>query len=481
MNRFLEAALNIGTFGYYSHAKLRDYEKSIRDGSLAGTNFNSGAGGFVRVVPMGGDSTSRLFQKQNVRMLRNYAEFSTWVRAGLDIYRSFISQAQRQVEPYDPSKPMDEGVKRAIEELLAHPNAYGDSYAELIEQFVEDYKVLGHGVLEKRNRLNGTPGELYVLDAGLFGFVPDWSGDPKQPRYGYVQGYDNLERVSNVSKVEGTTAWLYDKDCMVLINRRRSYDLLGLSDLEVLDQKIRALLEGDDYLFNQVLQAAPNGALSLGRGTTRQQVEDLRQQIQAVKRAFVIIGGVDNDKTTYIPFNATARELQILDTQEWFVRQVAAVFQIPTSMLALAVDTSRANTEAMLDNAMEGLMVALEKVLQVENSQIVQTFGPHSAHNCKLTCPILSQKDEQRQASISQILVANQPISSINEQRAANGLEQLELDIANEILLQGPNGLTPLSELAKQFGSNFDNDINTQVGNFLDNNASKATKRYSKR
>jgi hypothetical protein len=301
----------------------------------------------------------------------------------------------------------------------------------------EDFLVVGHGAIERQNLRNGQPYRLYPLDAARLAFNSEWDGsDPDWPRYAYLEDYtsDNIEY------------WMLDRHAMVLVNTERSYDILGLSHVEVLDQKIRALLEGDDYLLSQVQQSAPNGALYLGRQAGKEKIEDLRQQISAVKRAFVILGGTEDPK--YIPFSATARELQVLESQEWFVRQVAAIFGIPTSMLALAVDTSRANTEAMLDNALEALIVMLTIFRDMENSQLVRSYGPLEEINLMIEYPILSQKDELQQAQINQTQLAGMAWASINEARRASGLEQLDDEIANEILVDnGTDGLVPLSIL----------------------------------
>jgi hypothetical protein len=358
--------------------------------------------------------------------------------------------------PVDSKKPMNQEVKAQIEALLRHPNPMDYSYSQLKEMSVEDYLVIGQGAMEKQNYRDGRPYRLYPLDGARLAFIAEWDGeDQEAPRYAYLDP-DFIQL--SVEEKNNSTRWLKNRHAVVMVNTERSYDLLGLSHVEILIRIIMGLLEGDDYLYTQIAQAAPNGALTLGRGISKQQVEDLRQQIASVRRAFVILGNMDNPQ--YIPFSATAREMQVLDSQEWFVRQVAAVFNLSTASLKLAVDTSRANTESMSDDDDEGLIQALEMVRDIENAQIVETYGPPEEHNCMIDYPILNRKDALKQAQIGQIQGGNQAFATPNEIRTSNGLEALPNPAANEVWLNAGKGigLIALSQLDQQLQNDPDGD-----------------------
>ncbi len=62
-----------------------------------------------------------------------------------------------------------------------------------------------------------------------------------------------------------------------------------------------------------------------------------------------------------------AEELKILDGCEWFVRQVAAFFNISTAKPKLAVDTYRTNTESMLADDLEAIEGDLTRIIELEN------------------------------------------------------------------------------------------------------------------
>jgi len=421
---------------------LESENKSLRDAAITG-QYDSSSGS-ISLFPSpylsnDGPNTTRLFKKRNVRMLRNYAEYSVWVRAAIDIYRNVIEQAEWKLSPADSSQPINNRSFCEIKSLLENPNHTGTPYSTIKGQMIEDYLVLGHGVIEKAVNRDLTPYQLTPIDAARFAFVPGWDGtDPSKPRYAQVD--------LSGSKVE---RWFANPMAMVMVNRPRTYDPLGLGHVEMLDFCVRSLLEGDDYLFNNVLTGSANGVLNLGVGVNKQQVDEFRQQLNASKRALAIIGGVEN--TSYVRFNGTEAEMRVLDTQVWFVRQIAAIFQLSTAALRLAVDQSRANTEAMLENDQEGPGALLWHVRQAENAALVKPFDITGYDNLVLDYPIMSRSDAKQQAEISQIQTANTPWVTINEARRANGQPPIDMRAADEILVQSPGGLIPLSQIEGQY------------------------------
>lgn len=414
------------------------FVKSLRDLAVTGDTITTPQGS-VGVVRTFNSPESNLFKKQNVKMLRNYAEFSIWVRAALDIYRQAISQAQWTLTPFDPEKPTNRTVDNKVRAVLVKPNEARQPYSEIQEQFVEDHLVVGHGANELLLRRNTELMSIVPRDAATIGIVKGWDGtDPAKPRYAII------------NPAGQPLQYFADAQMMTLVNRPRSYDQLGLSHVEVLDTTVKALLSGDEYFLRQVTSPAPNGALSLGMGITQAQVDEVRAQIQNVKHKFMVMGGTTDPK--FIGFNATEDEMKLLDTQVWFVRQVAAVFQLPTAVLQLSVDTSRANTEAMLKNSDSGPGALLWRIRELENMRVVGSFGPVEKHNVLLDYPIMGKRDEKAQAEVTRTGLGGRGWITINEARKANGQEMLEdLEIADEVLLTVGGNVVPLSVLNDQF------------------------------
>jgi hypothetical protein len=442
MGKLTHFLKNAATFGYANRfdtevGALKEELKSLRDQSLTGDSYQTGLGS-VGVIRTSTGETSRLFKKQNIRTLRNYAEFSVWVRAAIDIYRDIVARAEWKLGPFDPKLPVNEGVEREIKKLLDEPNSARKPYSVLQEELTEDFLVLGHGVIELGLRNDATPYQLLPLDAGRLAFVQGWDGtDPRVPRYAvYDAGGMKVLR------------WLADPMALVLVNRSRSYDLLGLSHVEMLDLAVRALIETDDFFLREAQNPTKTGMLNLGQGVTQPQVDEVRRQLTTQRHPFGVMGGAEG--ASYIPFNGTEREMRMLDRQTWFVREVAAIFQVPISKLQVKAEgMTRASTEAQFDEMEEGPAALLWRLREAENQSIVLRFGTRDENNIVLDYPIMSRKDEKRQAEVSKLRLGGQSYSSVNEARRDGGLPPLDdMPVADDVLINVPQGPPiPLSVL----------------------------------
>lgn len=414
--------------------------KSLRDGvgGTGGGDVTTTAGANVVVARTKDGNTARLFKKRNVLMLRNYAEYSTNVRSAIDIYRNCIEQAECQIVPADPKKPVNERVKRDIEAMLRRPNESGEPYSEIKGKFIEDFLVIGHGALEKAIRRDTSPYNIFPLDAARVCFTVGWDGtDQGVPRYAELDDLGQVRR------------WLPDAMAMSLVNRPRSYDRLGLSHVETLDMAVRALLEGDDHFLQQMIDRTPGGVLDLGEGFTKPQVDQFRAEIQQLRSYFAVMSGGKNAK--FVPFNASERDVRMLDKLLYFKRQVAAIFQLPLASLGETVDTSRANTDALLENADKGPGALLWRIRGMEQAQIVERFGPVAEHNCMIDYPVMSRKDEKQQAEVSKTQTGGVGWVSINQAARDAGKPTVDLPIADEIILKTRDGYVPLSALNAQY------------------------------
>ena len=412
--------------------------KSLDDQMLGG-GLDGGSANSALVVLRGtvGDM-SRLFVKRRVLLLRQYAEHSEPVRAAIDIYRNCIEQAEWQVVPYDQTRPMNERVRKEIEALLSRVNGF-EPYSTVKGKFTEDFLVVGHGSVELGINRDTTPWGLFALDAERVAFVPGWDGtDPRLPRYCELTFDRQVKR------------WLPDQMCMTLVNRPRSYRPArplarraaghlhprappGERPVPPADDRPHA---GRGLRPRRGLHQRAGGRLPPGDSTDQ---EFLRRHLR-------------REESKFIQFNASERDLKALEKLLFFKRMVAAIFQLPLAVLGELVDASRANTEALLENADKGPGALLWRIKEMENQHIAQKWGPLVEHNCMIDYPIMSRKDEKQQAEISSIQTGKSAWASTNEARRAAGLEAIAgLRVADEVLVPTSAGPIPLSVLNAQF------------------------------
>lgn len=396
------------------------------------------AAGFAIIDQGGTKAYSTLLQQTNVDLFRNYAKYSTWVRAAIDYHRRMLGRASFEIIQIDSTaKPtrVDKRVKAETENLLRHPNAADESYGTIKEQWIEDYLVIGHGVAELDLRRDLTPMSIRILDAAKIGFVRDWDGtDRTTPRF-----------CEFTDKNGGTIKrYLAHEQVLCMVNRPMSDTKLGLSHVAILHRTVLALLSGEEWLIKQLLQPMPDSMLSLGEGTTKQQADDFKYQIQQVRDKLVVIGGAKDPKV--LRLSGTAEEMKILDGQEWYVRQVAAVFGMSTAKLKLAVDLSRANGETMMDDDLEMITGELTRIEELETATFINRYSYMGEINLKFSYPIMQRKDEKQQADIAKTQTG-QAWTSINEARTRTGekpLEGKDFPYADEPILNMGKGGIPL-------------------------------------
>jgi len=146
--------------------------------------------------------------------------------------------------------------------------------------------------------------------------------------------------------------------------------------------------------------------------------------------------------------------MRMLDRQEWFVRAVAGLFQIPIAKLQIAAERmTYGATMAQFETMDDGPAAILWRLRELENQSIVGAFGDVKDHNVALDYPIMSKRDEGKQADVTEIQIAGNPYISVNQARRDAGLEPLEGKIYDEILWPTPSGPIPLSVLMRQYAA----------------------------
>ena len=146
----------------------------------------SGSG--ITVIDLGGNTTySTLLRKGNVKLFRNYAKNSSWVRAAIDYHRRMLGRAVFEIVPIDSTEKLNrlnKNVRDEVETFLRAPNTADDSYGTIKEQWIEDYLVVGHGTAELDLARDLTVRGMRILDAARIGFVKSWDGtDRTTPRF----------------------------------------------------------------------------------------------------------------------------------------------------------------------------------------------------------------------------------------------------------------------------------------------------------
>jgi len=377
--------------------------------------------------------------KPRARQYRHWAEHSEWIRAAIDVRKSQVSQSDWEIVKFDPLGPDPSPALMAkVRAQFLQPSPTINSFRTFIEPIIEDILVLDAGVIEKERTLRGDLIYIHPVDGGTIRVNAYWDGtNPDEKRYFWYP--DQYERAS-----------FTNDDMVYIMENPATYRVVGLSKLEVLKQTIDAEINGHTYNNRQVTNAAPDGMLDLGEGARPEQVDAFKAYWQgevAGRGAMAFVGGSKNAK--FIPFRSTNRDMQFLEWQMYLVRKICAVFGLSTMDLAIAGDSNRATADTQAEMTEDrGLRPLLGLIAEYLTREIVwdDTFGGPS-NNLAFKFTRLNLKESLSRAQINQRALAGVSWKTTNEARREDGLEPLEGEQYDSLMVITPTGAVTLNEV----------------------------------
>lgn len=389
------------------------------------------------------NDTDRFRQgKTNVKLFRHWSEHSEWVRAAINIRKRQISQAEWQIAPVDPTKPVDERLQAEIAALFKRPNPKSTSFRGFIEPIIEDLLVLDAGTIEKEFDIGNRVTNLWEVDGGSIKVSTIWDGEPKQPRYFWYPDHQ-------------LRAQLLDRELIYMMDNPATYRVVGLSPLETLKIAIDSELGASMYNDRQMRAPTPDGMLDLGENARDDQVEGFKafwRQDVAGQGALAIVGGSKNPK--FVPFRMSNRDMQFQEWQEYLIRKIAAVFMLSPMDLMLERDVNRSTGEVQQENTDDrGLKPLLGLIADYLTREVVwdEGFGGE-LNNLAFQFTALNLRESQARAMIDRYAAGGMPTKSINEARRDAGRPPLgdpndEGNPFNKLLVNTSRGLVVAEDI----------------------------------
>lgn len=374
--------------------------------------------------------------KANVRLFRNWADHSEWLRAAINIRKTQVSSAVWDIVPYNPARPYSVRLQRQLRDLFAKPNPRLDSFRSFVEPVVEDLLILDAGVIEEVRNVRGSTIELWPVDGGTIKVNSLWDGDEDEPRYFWYP--------------DGQERWAFkNRDLLYLMMNPSTHRVVGLSPIETLKLTIDAELSGHEYNRRQVSNAPPEGVFNVGEGARADQVEAFQSYWEmevAGRAATAFIGGTKNP--SFIPFRANNKDMQFLEWQIYLVRKIAAVFGLSPQDLGVTFDVNRSTSEVQDQQSEDRGIRPLLKVIQEQFTQEIvwdDAFGGQD-NNLAFRFTRLNLRETLQHAKIQDIQLAGMPSRSVNEIRVEQGLEPWGPEF-DEPMMVTPTGAVRLSDV----------------------------------
>lgn len=263
------------------------------------------------------------------------------------IVKSNTEISKRLNFPHNKRKVMKSASDSTAEEittLLTEPDPDHD-YQDWIEKKLRDDLTVGSDCAVLEFPQEAYDGEDFV------GGVPPVYIRPSDPitwckhykdSYGIVSGYWQYSmktmRQTFWSRAMAEPTYFDRKEILWDDFNHYSFSRYGhpptLSVLQILMSLDYAINQEQEYLSRGSI---PSGALNL-QNYDIEEAEDFKEKVMAETKGkphkWLVIAGKEGD-VNFIPFSYNFKEFQFLERMEWYVKALASVFQVPTSVVGM--------------------------------------------------------------------------------------------------------------------------------------------------
>jgi phage portal protein BeeE len=244
--------------------------------------------------------------------------------------------------------------------------------------------------------------EIYVRDGSTFLKDGDYTG--------FVHRYYQY-----AFKLPRRDPQIFDRDEIVYsLKCPRSYSFYGWSPIQSLEDLVRALKEQIIYhLAFATEKGVPDGILSI-MDISQIELNRLREywkkEIKGKAHKFAVIGREAKFTSTMV----TSRDMEMLSSQQWFMKIVMACFNLNVPILSLIGEAPKAGTWALQQRERHKAILPLLQLFENEmNTEILSEFGYEDVEFKFQTYDL----EEDKMKRDMQIADLNAGMTTINEVR----------------------------------------------------------------
>jgi HK97 family phage portal protein len=173
-----------------------------------------------------------------------------------------------------------------------------------------------------------------------------------------------------------------------------------------------------------------DGAFSIDGEITAQQYAQLKEQIKSR------FSGAANSRlplllsnTKYISFGSTPAEMDFMTTRNFTMKEIAAVYGVPSELISGMGDTNRASSEEVRKTFwMDTISPLLGEIAAMFNLQLVPDFGDTSTLRVRFdvsSVPALQQSQVEKLDIVGRLFALGVPMSQLNAKYEL-GLEEYD-------------------------------------------------------
>lgn len=284
--------------------------------------------------------------------------------------------------------------------------------------------------------------ELYCRDGSTFLADGDYTG--------FVHRYFQYS-----FKLPRRAPAVFDRDEIVYtMMSPRSYSFYGWSPVQSLEDIIRTLKEAVIYSLTGLTEKGiPEGIISmLDMSKTEQDRLQTywQKEVMGKHHKFAVV----NRKAEFVNLQVTARDMEYLATQQWFIRLVMAIFNIDIPVLSLRGEAPKAGSLAILRRERMKAILPLLQLFEYEMNAGVLSEFEYDDVRFEFKTYDLEEDKIKRDMDIADV---NAGILSINEVRTVNrGMDPVAWgdEPFNPILNTAQTGGFPATSMPKSLEKN---------------------------
>ena len=262
----------------------------------------------------------------------------------------------------------------------------------------QNFKPLREVGMRKLKEIYCRDGSTFLPDGDYTGFIHRWF------QYSY--------------KLPNRNPQLFSRDEIVYsMMSPSSYSFFGWSPLQSLEDVIRTLKEAVLYSLTGLTErGVPEGIISV-LDISKSELERLQtywqKEIKGKHHKFAVLGR----DAKFTGISVTARDMEFLSTQQWFMRYVMAIYNIDIPVLSLRGEAPKAGSLAIIKRERQKAILPLLQLWEHEmNAEILSEFGYDDVEFKHRTYDI----DEDKIKRDMDIADVNAGILTINEVRQMN-------------------------------------------------------------
>ena len=301
----------------------------------------------------------------------------------------------------------DDDINR-VSEFFYKPNGNGESFGELIGQWVQDLcetdAAVGVKVFNKRgefSQLFARDGSSFLKNPDIYGYMGN-RADFVSPMADMNPNLAMPDKIKIYGAQYSTSAAFFQygwtgnalpvpfgkREIMYIMSNPRSDSIYGRSPMEVIQDVLLTLVYGVRYNMDYFLNGnMPDGIVNLV-GADEEVAKSFQDRLKEkftspdslgnrnVRRGHVypVWGGPE---VKFEPFQISSKDMEILEQQKWFTKLVWSAFGVTPDEMGYSEDSNKAVSQTQTGvhkrKALKPLLVKIEYVI---NTQLMPELDP---------------------------------------------------------------------------------------------------------